>query len=135
MGNVCDFESRVFYQHEVYFQITRYEKTQSSCKRDTNISLELSIKTISSSTIFRGAGSLTSDQVMSPNKLFSCDCDFYATLSKYENPVYHIVRQGVKGSHLYEREGWKLKRTLPHYCTCTQLRFSDRMRGRIQVFP
>ena len=34
MRNVCDFESRVyFYQHEVYLQITRYEMTQSSCKR------------------------------------------------------------------------------------------------------
>ena len=29
------FESHVFYQHEVYLQITRYEMTQSSCKRDT----------------------------------------------------------------------------------------------------
>ena len=27
--------TRVFYQHEVYLQITRYEMTQSSCKRDT----------------------------------------------------------------------------------------------------
>ena len=26
---------RVYYQHEVYLQITRYEMTQSSCKRDT----------------------------------------------------------------------------------------------------
>ena len=35
MRNVCDFESRVyFYQHEVYLQITRYEMTQSSCKRN-----------------------------------------------------------------------------------------------------
>ena len=27
--------TRVFYQHEVYLQITRYEVTQSSCKHDT----------------------------------------------------------------------------------------------------
>ena len=27
--------TRVFYKHEVYLQITRYEMTQSSCKRDT----------------------------------------------------------------------------------------------------
>ena len=37
---------------------------------------------LSSSTIFRGAESLTSDNLMSPNKLFSCDCNFYATLLK-----------------------------------------------------
>ena len=30
--NVCDFESHVFYLHEVYLQITRYEMTQSSRK-------------------------------------------------------------------------------------------------------
>ena len=34
MRNVCDFESRVFYQHEVYLEITRYDMSQSSCKRD-----------------------------------------------------------------------------------------------------
>ena len=32
MRNVCDFESHVFYLHDVYLQITRYEMTQSSCK-------------------------------------------------------------------------------------------------------
>ena len=41
---------------------------------------------LSSSTIFRGAESLTSDHVMSPNKLFSCDCNFYATLLKDKSP-------------------------------------------------
>ena len=45
---------------------------------------------LSSSTIFRGAESLTSDHVMSPNKLFSCDCNFYATLLKDKSPVYHV---------------------------------------------
>ena len=45
---------------------------------------------LSSSTIFRGAESLTSDCVMSPNKLFSCDCNFYATLLKDKSPVYHV---------------------------------------------
>ena len=39
----------------------------------------------------------------------------------------YFVRQGVKGGHLYEGEGRKLKRTLSHYCECTKLRFSDRM--------
>ena len=85
---------------------------------------------LSSSTIFRGAESLTSDRVMSPNKLFSRDCNFYATLLKGKSPVYHvfsIVRQGVKGGHLYEGKGRKLKQTLSHYCACTKLRFSDRM--------
>ena len=42
---------------------------------------------LSSSTIFRGAESLTSDPVMSPNnQLFSCDCNFYATLLKDKSP-------------------------------------------------
>ena len=42
---------------------------------------------LSSSTIFRGAESLTSDRVMSPNnQLFSCDCNFYATLLKDKSP-------------------------------------------------
>ena len=48
------------------------------------------LKLISSGTIFRGAESLTSDHVMSPNKLFSCDCNFYATLLKDKSPVYHV---------------------------------------------
>ena len=29
------WSTRVFYQHEVYLQITRYEMNQSSCKRDS----------------------------------------------------------------------------------------------------
>ena len=33
--HITQFFTRVFYQHEVYLQITRYEMTQSSCKRDT----------------------------------------------------------------------------------------------------
>ena len=51
---------------------------------------------LSSSTIFRGAES--SDSVMSPNKLFSCDCNFFPTLLKDKSPVYHVfskLRQGV----------------------------------------
>ena len=43
---------------------------------------------LSSSTIFRGAES--SDSVMSPNKLFSCDCNFFSTLLKDKSPVYHV---------------------------------------------
>ena len=81
---------------------------------------------LSSSTIFRGAESLTSDHLMSPNKLFSCDCNFYATHLKDKSPVYYtmyLVRQGVKGGRLYEGEGRKLKRTLSHYCACTNLDF------------
>ena len=50
---------------------------------------------ISSSTIFRGAESLTSDRVMSPNKLFSCDCNFYATLLKDKSPVYHVFSKAL----------------------------------------
>ena len=85
---------------------------------------------LSSSTIFRGAESLTSDCVMSPNKLFSCDCNFYATLLKDKSPVYHVFsKAGCYCGRLYEGEGRKLKRTLSHYMyqTCTKLRFSDRM--------
>ena len=83
---------------------------------------------LSSSTIFRGAESLTSDRLMSPNKLFSCDCNFYATLLKDKvQYTMYLVRQGVKGGHLYEGEGRKLKRSLSHYCACTKLRFSDRI--------
>ena len=85
---------------------------------------------LSSSTIFRGAESLTSDRLMSPNKLFSCDCNFYATLLKDKSPVYHVFRQGVKNGRLYEGEGQKLKRTLSHYCASTKL--SDKMFMRIQ---
>ena len=86
-----------------------------------NFPLKLSL-----STIFKGAES--SDSVMSPNKLSSCDCNFYATLLKDKvQYTMYLVRQGVKGGHLYEGEGRKLKRTLSHYCACTKLRFSDRM--------
>ena len=62
---------------------------------------------LSSSTIFRGAESLTSDRVMSPNKLLSCDSNFYATLDNKIKVQYtmYLVRQGVKGSLLYEGEG------------------------------
>ena len=59
-----------------------------------NFPLKLSL-----STIFKGAES--SDSVMSPNKLSSCDCNYYATLLKDKSPVYHLVRQGVKGGLLY----------------------------------
>ena len=52
---------------------------------DWNLPLKLS-----SSTIFRGAESLTSDRVVSRNKLISCDCNFYATLLKDKSPVYHV---------------------------------------------
>ena len=86
-----------------------------------NFPLKLSL-----TTIFKGAES--SDSVMSPNKLSSCDCNFYATLLKDKvQYTMYLVRQGVKGGHLYEGEGQKLKRTLYHYCACTKLRFSDRM--------
>ena len=49
MRNVCVVEShvritRVFYQCEVYLQITKYEKTQSSCKRDTKSKSHLGMK-------------------------------------------------------------------------------------------
>ena len=35
MLNVCNFESHIFYSHEVYPQTTRYKMTQLSCKWDT----------------------------------------------------------------------------------------------------
>ena len=37
MRDVCDFESHVYFLNMKcqYLQITRYEMTQSSCKRDT----------------------------------------------------------------------------------------------------
>ena len=43
---LCDFESQagVFYQHEVYLQITRYEMAQSSCKRDSKSKSHPSMK-------------------------------------------------------------------------------------------
>ena len=43
---------------------------------------------------FRGAGrSLTSDCVMSPNKLISYACNFNATLLKDKSPLYHVFRK------------------------------------------
>ena len=75
---------------------------------------------LSSSTIFRGAES--SDSAMSPNKLFSCDCNFYTTVLKDKSPVYHVFsKAGCYCGRLYEGEGRKLKRTLSHYCACTKL--------------
>ena len=84
--------------------------------------------TVTASTVFRAAGheSLTSDLVMSPNKLFSCD--FFQPFWKIKiQYTMYLVRQGVKGGRLYEGERQKLKRTLSYYCACTKLRFSDRM--------
>ena len=83
---------------------------------------------LSSSTIFRGAESLTSDHVMSPNKLLSRAVTFMLPFWKIKvSYTTYLVRQGVKEGCLYEGEGWKLKQTLSHYCACTKLRFSDRM--------
>ena len=59
------------------------------CVTDMFLAWNVPLK-LSSSTIFRGAESLTSDHVMFPNKLFSCDCNFYATLLKDKSPVYHV---------------------------------------------
>ena len=80
------------------------------------LSLELSIKTILKHYIQRSSESLTSDHLMSPNKLFSCDCNFYATHLKDKSPVYYtmyLVRQGVKGGRLYEGEARSLNEHYP----------------------
>ena len=53
MRNVRDFESRAFYQHEVYLQLTRCEITQSSCKRDTKSKSDVGMK-------------------LAPGRVFSC---------------------------------------------------------------
>ena len=83
---------------------------------------------LSSSTIFIGAESLTSDHVMSPNKLLSCAVTFMLPFWKIKvSYTTYLVRQGVKEGCLYEGEGRELKWTLSHYCACTKLRFSDRM--------